>query len=152
LDLPPTWTPSPTNIPFQKKRIGLEDDSVAISPIYAAPELFVKPDRAPFAFDVFSAALIFCQVMFNYLDVRTDAAFHQQIQDAQYDLDAWLSRELSSKVRPAGLEDALDYLQQRPGLWKLLTGCSSGRSRATNRLAGGIDDPEQHLGEIGGGD
>lgn len=105
---------------FGKRRIGLEDDSVAISPIYAAPELFVKPDRAPFAFDVFSAALIFCQVLFNYLDIRTDAAFHQQIQDANYDLDAWLSRELSSKVRPAGFEDALDYLEQRPGLWGLL--------------------------------
>ena len=105
---------------FGKRRIGLEDDSVAISPIYAAPELFVKPDRAPFAFDVFSAALIYCQILFNYLDIRTDAAFHQQIHDANYDLDAWLSRELSSKVRPVGFEDALEYLQQRPGLWGLL--------------------------------
>ena len=31
---------------FTEKRIGLEDDSiVAISPIYAAPEIFVKLDR-----------------------------------------------------------------------------------------------------------
>jgi serine/threonine protein phosphatase PrpC len=120
---------------FGKRRIGLEDDSVAISPIYAAPELFVKPDRAPFAFDVFSAALIFCQVLFNYLDIRTDAAFHQQIQDANYDLDAWLSRELSSKVRPAGFEAALDYLEQRSGLWGLL--------RSMFRA-----DPEQRISSV----
>jgi serine/threonine protein phosphatase PrpC/serine/threonine protein kinase len=107
--------------PFGKRRIGLEDDSVAISPIYAAPELYVKPDRAPFAFDVYSLAMIFCQLLFNYLDIRTDAAFLQQLKDVHYNLDSWLSRELSSKVRPAGLEEALRYLQERPGLWGVLT-------------------------------
>jgi serine/threonine protein phosphatase PrpC/serine/threonine protein kinase len=113
--------PISTNIPFQKKRVGLEDDGVAISPIYAAPEFFIKPDKSPFNFDVFSSALIFSQLLFNYLDARTDAAFHQQIKDASYDLDAWLSRELSSKVRPAGLDEAVEYLQERPGLWGLLS-------------------------------
>lgn len=69
---------------FRKKRIGLEDEEVTIPPIYAAPELFVKLDRAPFAFEVFSAALIYCQVLFNYLDIRTDAALRQQIQARCY--------------------------------------------------------------------
>jgi hypothetical protein len=76
--------------------------------------------RSPFAFDVFSAALIICQLLFNFLDERTDAGFHQQLTDANFDLDTWLSRELASKVRPAGLEEALEYLGERPGLWRLL--------------------------------
>jgi hypothetical protein len=75
---------------------------------------------APYQFDVFSAALIICQLLFNYLDERTDAGFHQQLEDANWDLDLWLSRELGSKVRPAGLEEALEYLSTRPGLWRLL--------------------------------
>jgi serine/threonine protein kinase len=75
---------------------------------------------APYQFDVFSAALIICQLLFNYLDERTDAGFHQQLEDADWDLDLWLSRELGSKVRPAGLEEALEYLSARPGLWRLL--------------------------------
>lgn len=58
--------------------------------------------------------------MFNLLDERTDAGFHQQLEDANWDLDTWLSRELGSKVRPAGLEEALEYLAERPGLWRLL--------------------------------
>ena len=61
-----------------------------------------------------------CQLLLNYLDERTDAGFHQQLEDANWDLDVWLSRELASKVRPAGLEEALEYLAQRPGLWRLL--------------------------------
>jgi serine/threonine protein phosphatase PrpC/serine/threonine protein kinase len=105
---------------FTKKRIGLED-RVAVSPVYAAPEIFIKPDHSPFAFDVYSSSLIFCQLLFNLLDKRTDAAFHQQIEDASWDLDSWLSRELSSKVRPAWLSDALEYLGERPGLWALLS-------------------------------
>ena len=102
-------------------RVGLENDKlVACSPVYSAPELFIRHDRAPYQFDVFSAALIICQLLFNYLDERTDAGFHQQLEDAEWDLDLWLSRELGSKVRPAGLEEALEYLSARRGLWRLL--------------------------------
>mmetsp|Transcript_15862 Transcript_15862/g.24702 ORF Transcript_15862/g.24702 Transcript_15862/m.24702 type:complete len:617 (+) Transcript_15862:52-1902(+) len=106
---------------FGKKRVGLEDEGrAAISPIYSAPEVYIKPTRAPHAFDVYSAGLIFCQLLFNYLDERTDAGFVAQLKDFQYDLDAWLAFELESKVRPDGLEDALLYLAERPGLWRLL--------------------------------
>lgn len=76
--------------------------------------------RSAYQFDVFSSALVFSQLLFNCLDERTDAGFHQQLQDTNWDLDAWLSRELSSKVRPVGLEDALSYLAERRGLWGLL--------------------------------
>eukprot|EP00540_Astrosyne_radiata_P006569 CAMPEP_0116832662 /NCGR_PEP_ID=MMETSP0418-20121206/6014_1 /TAXON_ID=1158023 /ORGANISM="Astrosyne radiata, Strain 13vi08-1A" /LENGTH=864 /DNA_ID=CAMNT_0004462043 /DNA_START=501 /DNA_END=3095 /DNA_ORIENTATION=- len=104
-----------------KIRVGLEEgNAVAVSPIYAAPEVFIKQDSTAFAFDVFSAALVFCQLLFNCLDERTDAGLHQQLEDAGWDLDAWLSRTLSSKVRPNGLEDALYYLADRKGLWGLL--------------------------------
>ena len=44
-------------------RIGLDDEGrVALSPIYAAPEVFVEVDRSPLNFDSFSAALVFAQV------------------------------------------------------------------------------------------
>jgi hypothetical protein len=82
--------------------------------------IYISFRSCPFDFDVFSAALIVCQLLFNYLDERTDAGFHQQLEDANWDLDIWLSRELASKVRPAGLEEALEYLAERPGLWRLL--------------------------------
>ena len=133
-----------------KKRVGLDDDSiVALSPIYAAPEQFVKVDRYvtwkgmeknplqlviliqplshsfdylngvprnPLRFDVFSAAMIFCQLLFNLLDERADAAFRQQLQESNYDLDTWLARELSTTIRPVGLVDALLYLDERRGM------------------------------------
>jgi serine/threonine protein kinase len=104
-----------------KTRVGMEDGGrVAISPIYAAPEVFIDLHRAPTAFDVFSAALLFCQLLFHYFDERTDAGFHQQLRETNYNLDDWLRQVLVSKVRPSGLEDATDYLAERPGLWRLL--------------------------------
>lgn len=106
---------------FGTKRVGLEEDGrVALSPIYSAPEVYISPNESPFAFDIFSAALVFSQLLFNYLDLITDSGFVQQIKDSNWNLDSWLSREMSSKVRPAGLEDALQYLSERPGLWGLL--------------------------------
>jgi serine/threonine protein phosphatase PrpC/serine/threonine protein kinase len=107
---------------FGTKRVGMEEDGrVALSPIYSAPEVYIRPHESPFEFDVFSAALVFSQLLFNYLDLITDAGFVQQIKDSNWNLDSWLSREMSSKVRPAGLEDALQYLSERPGLWGLLS-------------------------------
>lgn len=103
-----------------KPNIGLSD-RVAISPIYVAPELFVDPNsKYACNFDCFSAALLFCQLLFQFLDERTESGFHQQLKSADYDLDTWLQTTLSSKVRPAGIGDALEVLRDRPGLWKLL--------------------------------
>ena len=96
---------------------GLEDGNrVAISPIYCAPEVFVDRNRAPLVFDLFSSALLFCQLLLGYLEERVDAGFHQQLQQTNWDLNLWLSRELASKLRPKGLDQALEYLGDRPGL------------------------------------
>jgi len=100
---------------------GLENGArVAVSPIYCAPEVFIKIKEAPTAFDIFSSGLLFCQLLFGYLDERTDAGFHQQLEDAKWDLNVWLSNELGSKLRPRGLDHSLEYLAERPGLWSLL--------------------------------
>ena len=103
---------------FRKTYVGLEDSNrVAISPIYAAPEVFVDRNDKPENFDVFSAALIYCQLLFNFLDERTDAGFHQQLANTNdWNLDTWLEQELAFKVRPKGLEEALLVLSERPGL------------------------------------
>ena len=61
------------------------------------------PNREALTFDVFSAGLIFCQLLFNLLDQRTDAAFRQQLEESNYDLDLWLERELQSTARPVSL-------------------------------------------------
>jgi serine/threonine protein phosphatase PrpC/serine/threonine protein kinase len=108
---------------IMKANIGISD-FVAISPVYAAPELFLNPSlpRSAVNFDCFSAALIFCQIIFQYLDERTDAGFFQQLAAADYSLDTWLQTELSEDVRSAGLEQGLAVLAQRPGLWSLLQG------------------------------
>mmetsp|Transcript_13229 Transcript_13229/g.27192 ORF Transcript_13229/g.27192 Transcript_13229/m.27192 type:complete len:1069 (-) Transcript_13229:124-3330(-) len=102
------------------QRVGLDEGIVAVSPVYAAPETFIKPKDNPLSFDVFSAALIMCQLIFNLLDERTDAGFHQKIENMGYDLDLWLERELGAKLRPAGFDDGLEYLGERRGLWGLL--------------------------------
>ena len=59
--------------------------------------------------------MIFFQLIFNLIDDRTEAAFRQQVEDAKYDLDSWLDRELLSKIRPSGLDNALGYFAERPG-------------------------------------
>lgn len=104
-------------------RVGLNDDGcVAVSPIYSAPETYIKLLKAPANFDSFSTALVFCQLLFNLLDERSDASFRGQLEDVEYDLDSWLQREMNSDFRPEGIEDAMKYLAGRPGLWSVLRG------------------------------
>jgi serine/threonine protein kinase len=108
------------------QNIGLDMNRVAISPIYAAPEVFLDSSgsgsKYAANFDCFSVALLFCQLLFQYLDERTESGFHQQLanQNVPWDLDSWLQSALQSKVRPSGLLNALQVLKERPGLWKLL--------------------------------
>lgn len=113
---------SAQDVDVLKKMVFVLDGeaSVALSPIYAAPECFIEWDKAPLNFDVFSIGLVFCQLLFNLLDDRTDAAFRQQLEDADFDLDLWLERDLQATLRPAGIEDGLEYLGGRPGMWGLL--------------------------------
>lgn len=102
-------------------RVGLEDDNrVSLSPIYAAPELFVRWDRAPLNFDSFSTALVFTQLLFNLLDEVAEASYRQQLEDCQFRLDSVLQRLLADELQPDGLEDAVMYLGERPGLFALL--------------------------------
>jgi serine/threonine protein kinase len=108
------------------QNIGLDMNRVAISPIYAAPEVFLDSSgsgtKYAANFDCFSVALLFCQLLFQYLDERTESGFHQQLANLNvpWDLDSWLQSALQSKVRPSGLLNALQVLKERPGLWKLL--------------------------------
>jgi hypothetical protein len=37
-----------------------------------------------------------------------------------YDLDSWLEKELSAKLRPSGLQNGLEYLGERRGLYSLM--------------------------------
>eukprot|EP00581_Thalassiosira_minuscula_P015230 CAMPEP_0183716110 /NCGR_PEP_ID=MMETSP0737-20130205/10120_1 /TAXON_ID=385413 /ORGANISM="Thalassiosira miniscula, Strain CCMP1093" /LENGTH=1061 /DNA_ID=CAMNT_0025945321 /DNA_START=142 /DNA_END=3327 /DNA_ORIENTATION=+ len=102
------------------QRVGYDEGIVAISPVYSAPETFVKLNENPLAFDVFSAGLIMSQLLFNLLDERTDAGFLQQLKEVEYDLDAWLEKELGAKLRVGGFDDGIEYLGERRGLWALL--------------------------------
>lgn len=137
-----------------KRRVGLEDNSrVAVSPIYAAPEVFISLLDSPTAFDIFSAALIYCQLLLGYLEERVDAGFHQQLRDADWDLNVWLNNELGTRLRPVGLDQALEYLAERPGLWTLLSDmlCVDPNRRPTakqalkrwNEIRRRRDDPSQ---------
>ena len=107
-----------------RQGVGLSETRVAVSPIYAAPEVFVDASdwRSALTFDCFSAGLLFCQLLFQYLDERTESGFHQQLRQSNWILDEWLRTTLQSKVQPAGLDEALEVLQERPGLWRLLQG------------------------------
>jgi hypothetical protein len=110
----------------------MDDQRVAISPIYAAPELFINVDGGgggqyakdvACTFDCFSAGMLFCQLLFQYLDEVTDTGFRQQLEfGAKWNLNTWLQAELASKFRPGrnSLQNALQVLAERPGLWTLL--------------------------------
>lgn len=89
-------------------RVGLDNDNIEMdSPGSIANTL---------ATDVYSVALIVLQLMF---DVSYDE-LKQQVKVVGYDLDLWL-RGRTNK-RPAGFDNALNYLGERPGLWSLLKG------------------------------
>jgi hypothetical protein len=49
-----------------------------------------------------------------------DAGFLQQLKGVNYDLDSWLEKELSAKLRPSGLQGGLEYLGERRGLYSLM--------------------------------
>jgi serine/threonine protein kinase len=114
--------------------IGIQDPNrVAISPIYAAPELFIdvmsvgsvatkESITTALSFDVFSIAILYCQLLFQYLDERTESAFRQQLASGicNYNIDLWLQYQLNSKVRKTRIEDSIQILYKRYGLWKLL--------------------------------
>ncbi|KAL9187585.1 hypothetical protein ACHAXT_001688 [Thalassiosira profunda] len=61
-------------------------------------------------------------MLFNLLDERADASFRQQLDDVGFDMDLWLQRELREELQPDGIEDAMAYLADRPGLWAVLRG------------------------------
>jgi serine/threonine protein kinase len=106
----------------QKQRVGFDESIAALSPIYSAPETFIKLDANPLSFDVFSAAVIMCQLLFNTLDERSNTEFAQQLREVDYDLDAWLENSLGNDemIGPSRFDDALEYLGERRGLWGLL--------------------------------
>ena len=88
-------------------RVGLDNDSLELdTPGSVADTL---------AADVFSVALIVCQLLFDAPDVE----FHRPLKDAVYDLDLWLKRAVVDDLYPK-TGNALEYLRKRPGLWGLL--------------------------------
>jgi len=118
-----------------RKRQGFSEGLVQVSPIYAAPELFINPSIASEAlrFDVFSAALMICQILFQYTDERTESGFRQQLAAVDNDLDAWLLAALQGKVKPVGMMSAMDTLRDRPGMWSMLRGML--KTRPQDRLS-----------------
>jgi hypothetical protein len=74
-DLDPSPAPPGLGAIFSggTRRVGYDGGISAISPVYCAPEVFVKANENPLAFDVFSAGLIMSQLMFNLLDERSES-------------------------------------------------------------------------------
>ena len=149
LDPSPVPPESRTLFSGATRRVGYDEGIAAISPAYCAPETFIKLNDNPLTFDVFSAGLLMSQLLFNLLDERSkctncacdklfsvqdkshtesinfdippaDAGFLQRMKESNYDLDAWLEKELGAKLRPSGLDGGLEYLSERRGLWSLL--------------------------------
>ena len=89
-------------------RVGLDNDSLkSNTPGSIANSL---------AADVFSVALVVCELLFDFDEVT----FTAQIKEVGYDLDTWLQRTLVAEERPLGLDEAFWYLSERRGLWALL--------------------------------
>ncbi|KAL9179026.1 hypothetical protein ACHAXT_000068 [Thalassiosira profunda] len=91
-------------------RVGLDNDKQFDAPASIA--------NAPAA-DVFAAAMVACRLMFG---MDEGAAGTSQLRGAGYDLDGWLRTALAAQPRPAGFDEGLAHLAERPGLWSLLKG------------------------------
>jgi hypothetical protein len=74
-DLDPSPAPPGVGSLFTggNRRVGYDEGFAAISPVYCAPEIFVKVNENPLSFDVFSAGLIMSQLLFNLLDERSES-------------------------------------------------------------------------------
>eukprot|EP00985_Skeletonema_marinoi_P019246 scaffold10964_cov146-Skeletonema_marinoi.AAC.5 len=94
--------------PKETVRVGLDNDTLESN----APGAIANSLAA----DVFSVALVVCELLFDF----DEATFTAQIKEVGYDLDAWLKRTLTADERPLGLDEALWYLSERRGLWALL--------------------------------
>ena len=100
---------------------GYDPTTSAVSPIYCAPELFLDRDNSPYAFDVFSAAIIWCSYALRLRDVKQVASFKQQLELSDYELNFWLQTNFKSTVLSDGFEEGLTYLSRfnyKP--WRLL--------------------------------
>ena len=94
--------------PKETVRVGLDNDTLESN----APGAIANSLAA----DVFSVALVVCELLLDFDEVT----FTAQIKEVGYDLDAWLQRTLAAEERPLGLDEALWYLSERRGLWALL--------------------------------
>ena len=94
--------------PKETVRVGLDNDTLESN----APGSIANSLAA----DVFSVALVVCELLFDFDEITVTA----QIKEVGYDLDAWLQRTLAADERPMGLDEALWYLSERRGLWALL--------------------------------
>ena len=89
-------------------RLGLDNDSIELN----VPGSITNTPAA----DVFSAAVIVCQLLFGISSMQL---MQQQLKTINYDLDLWLQKALEAESFPT---DALGYLEERRGLWSLLKG------------------------------
>ncbi|GMH87485.1 hypothetical protein TL16_g10872 [Triparma laevis f. inornata] len=108
--------------PFKSSKIGLDDNKVAISPTFAAPETFVDLRSNPLGFDVFSIGFLFLCICFRMgHDERLMSSFRQQLESSEFNLTLWLSQQLKSTILSTGVVEGLEYMQESDGeMFKLL--------------------------------
>ena len=92
-------------------RLGLDNDSIELN-VPGVPGSIANTPAA----DVFSAAVILCQLLFGISSMQL---MQQQLKSVNYDLDLWLQKAMETESFPS---DALGYLEERRGLWSLLKG------------------------------
>jgi len=108
-----------------KRNVGLSQDKVAVSPIFAAPELFIEERRSPYAFDVFSVSFLFLCFVFRLgHDEKLMSSFRGQLADVDYNLSLWLQQQLKSTILPGGVVEGLEYMKRdEGGTWRLMERC-----------------------------
>ena len=95
---------------------GLSADKVAVSPIFAAPEIFIDRRSSPCAFDVFSSTFLWLCYVFDFArDERLMSSFRSQLEAAEYDLGRWLIGVLKGTVLPRGVVEGVEYLKKGSG-------------------------------------
>ena len=93
------------------KDVNDDDDKVAVSPIFSAPEIFV--DKDPFAFDIFSIGILYSIFVFDFQrDEKKMSSFRSQLEEADFDIDGWVQRELGGSILDEKVLTGLDFLDK----------------------------------------
>eukprot|EP00616_Rhizochromulina_sp_CCMP1243_P000389 CAMPEP_0118967510 /NCGR_PEP_ID=MMETSP1173-20130426/4882_1 /TAXON_ID=1034831 /ORGANISM="Rhizochromulina marina cf, Strain CCMP1243" /LENGTH=901 /DNA_ID=CAMNT_0006916495 /DNA_START=316 /DNA_END=3021 /DNA_ORIENTATION=+ len=111
-----------------------EDDVKGVlpcTPSFAPPDTYQEHQAAPFAFDVYSLAMVlaYCAMPHLRQEASTESVttphvqtFSEELAEADFNLDGWLQGTIARALLPVAILEGLAIFNGSPGkqMWKLL--------------------------------